>query len=84
MRAIIPWLVVLAILPRVEDPWPETIGVELPFATAAAGSILAGVAYSLASQEKWERAIKLGGLFGFCIGSVLFFVSLPAQVVSGL
>jgi hypothetical protein len=84
MRATIPWLLVLAVLPRVEDPWPDAIGVELPFATAAAGSILAGVAYSLAIREKRERAIKLGGLVGFCVGSAFFFVSLLAQVISSL
>lgn len=84
MRAIAPWLLVLAVLPRVEDPWPDTIGVELPIATAAAGSVLAGVAYSLSAQEKRERAIRLGGLSGFCVGSALYFVSLLAQVVSSL
>jgi hypothetical protein len=84
MRAIAPWLLALAALPRVEDPWPDTIGFELPIATAAAGSVLAGVVYSLANQEKRDRAIKLGGLSGFCIGSALYFVSLLVQVVSSL
>jgi hypothetical protein len=84
MRAIAPWLLVLAVLPRVEDPWPNTIGVELPIATAAAGSVLAGVAYSLATREKRERAIKIGGLSGFCVGGALYFVSLLVQVVSNL
>ncbi|HEX3173226.1 MAG TPA: hypothetical protein VHQ43_03285 [Solirubrobacterales bacterium] len=82
MRATIPWLIVLAVLPRVEDPWPDKIGVELPFATAAIGSVLAGVAFSLTTQEKRERAIKLGGLFGFCAGSAFFVVSLLVQLVS--
>jgi hypothetical protein len=82
MRAVAPWLLAIAVLPRVEDPWPDTIGVELPFATAAAGSVLAGVAYSLATREKRERAIKWGGLSGFCVGSVLYCVALLVQVAS--
>ena len=84
MRTIAPWLLALAFLPRVEDPWPDTIGVELPIVTAAAGSVLAGVAFPLAPREKRERAIKLGGLFGFYVGSALYLVSLLTQVVSSL
>jgi hypothetical protein len=84
MRAIVPWLLVLTVLPRVEDPWPDSIGVDLPIGTAAAGSVLAGLAYSLATREKRERAIKLGGLCGFCAGSALYVVSLLAQVLCSL
>lgn len=84
MRAIAPWLLVLAILPRVEDPWPETIGLELPFFMATAGSVLAAVGSSLVKLERQERAIKLGGVFGFCLGGIFYCVALLIQVVSSL
>jgi len=84
MRAIVPWLLVLAILPRVEDPWPDTIDLGFPFATAAAGCVLAGAMWFLAAEKERERAIKLGGFLGFAVGSVFYLVSLLAQVMSSL
>lgn len=81
MRAIVPWLLVLAVLPRVDDPWPDTIDLEFPFAMAAAGGVFAGVVCFLAGEEKRERAIKLGGLVGFSVGGVLYCISLLAQVI---
>jgi len=81
---MVPWLLVLAVLPRVEDPWPDTIDLGLPFHMAAAGCVLAGVVCFLAAEEKRERAIKLGGFFGFSLGSVLYFVSLLVQVACSL
>lgn len=59
-------------------------GADLPFTLAAAGGVLGGVGYSLAGREKQERAIKLGGLVGFCLGSGLYGVALLAQVISEL
>ena len=84
MRAIAPWLLVLAVLPRVEDPWPDTIGLELPLVTATAGGVLAAVVSSLAKWDKQERAITLGGLVGFYLGSTFYVIALLVQVASGL
>jgi len=84
VRAIVPWLLVLALLPRVEDPWPETIDLGFPFAMAAAGCVLAGAVFFLAAEKKRERAIKLGGFLGFSLGSVFYFASLLIQVMSSL
>lgn len=83
MRAIALWLLVLAVFPRVDDPWPDTIDLEFPFAMAAAGAVFAGVVCFLAGEEKRERAIKLGGLVGFSGGSAFYVISLLAQVVFG-
>jgi len=84
MRPIAPCPVILAILPRVEDPWPDTIGIQLPFTAAAAGGVLAAAASALGSPEKQERAIKLGGLVGFTLGSVFYCLALLVQVASSL
>jgi hypothetical protein len=84
MRAIAPWLLLLAVLPRVEDPWPEAISLNLPFVTATAGAVFAGVICFGASRDKRERAALLGGFLGFVAGLVLYVVSLVAQVASSL
>lgn len=84
MRAIAPWLLILAVLPRVEDPWPDTIGVGLPFTTATAGAILASVAYVNATQERRDRAIGQGGFWGFFAGILLYVVSWIVQISSEL
>jgi hypothetical protein len=84
MRAIVPWLLVLALLPQVEDPWPDTIDLELPFRMAGAGCVLAGALCFLVPQEKREHAIKLGGFLGFSLGSAFYLISLASQVISGL
>jgi hypothetical protein len=84
MHTIVPWLLVLALLPRVENPWPETIGLNLPFVTGTAGAALAGVVRFRAAQDRRERAILLGGFVGFLVGAVLYLISLAAQVASSL
>jgi hypothetical protein len=80
--AVLIALALAAIVPRVEDPWPDTIGTELPFAFAAAGGTLAGMVCSFAAREKWEWAIKIGALLGFCIGVAFYCVALVVQVAS--
>ena len=76
-------LLFASVLPRVADPWPDEIGADLPFTLAAAGTILGGVISLLAGWEQ-ERAIKVGGFAGFCIGSAFYCVALLVQVASQL
>jgi hypothetical protein len=71
-------LFVGSILPRVEDPWPHTIGLEFPFALAGAWGILADVIAAEAPQEQRDRAIRRGGVYGFRAGAGLYAVSLVA------
>jgi hypothetical protein len=84
MRAIVPWLIFLAVLPRVEDPWPDTIDLGFLVLTATAGMVLAGVAFTRATQERRENALRWGLFLGFLVGAVFYFVALVTQVVSGL
>jgi Na+/proline symporter len=84
MRALVPWLLVLTLLPQVENPWPTTIGIGAPFGLAVAGSVLAGVVCSKAPRSRRDDAIHRGGLWGFYIGAALYLLALLNQLVSGL
>lgn len=84
MGPIIPWLLVLALLPRVEDPWPDTIGLDFLLTTSGAGGLLAGLVGAAAGSKRPERAILWGNLFGFLMGAAFYFMALLAQVISGL
>jgi len=55
MLAVGQSLVLALLLPRVENPWPETIGIGLPFAIAGAGGVLAGALYVGDSKAGHDR-----------------------------
>jgi hypothetical protein len=73
-----------SILPHVEDPWPDRIGLGFPFAVAGAFGVLAGVLYAEAPQAHRDRAVSRGGIWGFRVGAMFYVVSLLVQVASGL
>jgi hypothetical protein len=75
---------VASILPYVENPWPETIGLELPFAMAGAGGVLASLSHIEAAQVDRDRAISHGGLRGFRLGAAFYVLSLLNQIVLGI
>lgn len=79
---IAQWLLLDSIFPRVEDPWPESIGIGFPFTVAGAFGVLANVIFSEAPQQQRERAIRLGGVYGFQFGAVIYVLSLIVQVAS--
>jgi hypothetical protein len=81
---MVPWLLVLAVLPRVEDPWPDTIGLGLPVMTATAGTVLAGVVFTKAKPERRDDALRWGLFLGFLVGAAFCLVALATQVVSGI
>lgn len=80
MPAIELAIFVASILPRVENPWPDTIGLELPFAMAGAGGVLASVSYAEVAQVERDRAISRGGLRGFRLGAAFYVLSLLNQI----
>lgn len=83
MLGIAPELFVGSILPRVEDPLPDTIGLGFPFALAGAGGVLASVIYADANEDRRDRAIRSGGIAGFWVGAGIYLISLLAQVSFG-
>lgn len=71
------------VFPRVEDPWPESIGLGFPFATAGVGGVLVDLVLAEASDTRRDRGIRLGGLWGFRIGSLFYLASFVVQLASG-
>jgi hypothetical protein len=76
-------LLLASVLPRVEDPLPDRIGLGVPFAAAGAGGVLAGVIHTKSSPDRRDEAIRKGGLGGFVAGTVFYLFSFCVQVGFG-
>jgi hypothetical protein len=74
------WLLNDSFLPRVEDPWPETVGLDLPFMLSGASAALAAIVYFEAPSAKRSRAVRKSSLIGFCIGALIYVISLVNTV----
>jgi len=61
------WVLPTALLPRVEDPIPDTIGIGVLFSLAGAGGVIAVVFGSVLgiSDSQQNRWVRLGVSFGF-------------------
>ena len=68
--------------PEVESPIPERIGLGSIVGLAGAVGLLAGILSVLMRSQKRERFVSIGTLVGFCIGAVLYALSLFIQLVS--
>lgn len=71
-----------AVLPRVEDPIPESVGLGLLIEMAGAGVVLVGIAFLRAPPARREKAISIGGVVGFGVGVLIYLVALVAQLFS--
>lgn len=71
----------ISLLPRVEDPWPDSIGLELPIVMAGIGGAVASVLYAGGSKADRDEAIRYGGLGGFGLGALFYILALLNQVV---
>jgi hypothetical protein len=80
--AVLTFFVTL-VLPHVEDPWPNTIGLEFPFTAAGVGGVLASVLYAEARGRERSEVINAGGLYGFWLGAFFYALSLLNQIISG-
>ena len=70
-------------LPRVQNPWPESIGLGFPFAMAGAAGVLVSMIQPDTSQAERDRAIRVGNLWGFRLGAGFYVISLVFQVAYG-
>ena len=73
-----------AALPRVEDPWPNTIGLSFPFSTAGAGGVLANVFWARGSAAEQNRVTTLGGVVGFRLGAFAYLALSANQLLSSV
>jgi hypothetical protein len=79
----IHWPIFASILPKVEDPWPSSIGMDLPFTIAGAGGVFGAVVSFHIKPEGRDKAVMLGGLIGFWAGALFYFVALANQLIFG-
>jgi hypothetical protein len=84
MLAVASILLVGAILPEVNDPWPDSIGLDFPFAMAGAWGVMADFLNWDAPPDHRDRAIRRGGAYGFYLGALLYALSLVVHVASSL
>lgn len=77
-------LLLASVFPRVEDPWPDTIGIELPFALAGFGGAAVSLFSAETSEAARDRAVRGGGLLGFQLGAVFYVLALVNQLAFGL
>ncbi|MBK5219768.1 MAG: hypothetical protein JJE35_08280 [Thermoleophilia bacterium] len=69
-------------LPRVEDPWPDEIGLGFPFAIAGVFGAIAEFRFGAAPDHDRDRAVHRWGLIGLHLGAAVYTVSVLAQVAS--
>lgn len=68
-------------LPEVEDPVLDRIGLGSIMELAGAVGILAGILSVIVRSQKRERLVGIGTFVGFCVGVVLYALSLFAQLI---
>jgi hypothetical protein len=80
--SLAPYLLLLLtpVVPRVEDPLPETIGIPAVFALAGAGGVLASIFCAGSPQAKHDRWVRRGGVIGFGVGFALYLIAVVVQV----
>jgi hypothetical protein len=77
-------LLLASVLPAVENPWPDTIGIELPFAFAGAGGVLADLKNAHASGPERDEEVRKGGIRAFRVGATFYAIAVINQLTFGL
>lgn len=72
------------VIPRAENPWPETVGIDLPFAAAGACGVVGEFVSTVKSGDRRELIVRRWGVFGFLLGAFLYAVALLIQLLSML
>jgi hypothetical protein len=73
----------ITLLPRVEDPIPDRIGVGIIFGTAGAGGVVMLVLGSLLgrSADELDAWARRGVSAGFVVGALFYTAALVGQVL---
>lgn len=67
---------------EVEDPIPDRIGLYDLFSLAGAGAFLGSLLGMGKPAAKQEKAIRMGGVAGFCFGVTVYALALLVQLLS--
>jgi hypothetical protein len=73
-----------ALFPEVESPWPERIGLDLPFSMAGGFGVAASLLRASAQPAARDKAVARAGQAGFGLGVVGYSLALVFQVISKL
>jgi hypothetical protein len=75
-------IAVTALLPRGEDPIPETIGVGLIFSTTGAGGVIGLIAGSWIglTEGELDAWTRHGVSLGFVVGVLVYIVALIGEI----
>jgi hypothetical protein len=71
-----------AVFPEAEYPWPQRIGVGFPFAVAGGLGVVAGALPRRSTPAARDRAARIGSFIGFWVGSVIYLALLIVRVSS--
>jgi hypothetical protein len=71
-------------LPEVENPIPETIGLEDVFALAGAGGVLGGIRRFGSPSAEQDQGVRWGVFAGFYLGVAAYCLLLLLQVISAI
>lgn len=77
-------LILASTLPTVENPWPDTIGIEVPFAFAGAGGVLADLKHAEGGGSARDEAVRKGGIRGFRVGAGFYVLAVINQLTFGI
>jgi hypothetical protein len=72
----------IAALPRVENPLPESVGLDLPFSAAGIGGLIGNVYAAGRTPEEQAKIIALVGLWFFRLGVLGYLFLLANQLLS--
>lgn len=72
-----------SVVPRVENPLPERIGIGFPFTLAGMGSVLGDLARLRGSGRERDRGARVGTAIGFELGALGYATALTVQLLSG-
>ncbi len=70
-----------SVLPAVENPWPQQIGLDFPFTVSGAFIAVAELRLAGTARRRRERGIYLASLWGLALGAGLYSLALAGQVL---
>lgn len=80
--AMLVWLV--ALIPRAESPWPETVDLSTPFALAGVGGMIGELVRPGAAPARRDLFARRWSLAGLACGFAFYGCAIAYQLLSRL